>query len=262
MPRRSFPLAAVTGLLIAAAGCTSSSGGASCTDAACASPTGYVTTQASVESSLRAAASKGCARFFSDCAYVCDSPFFSCPTSQAQCVEDTVADYLEDFDLPAVSPILAATCGLDIQGAACTDIPPDTPACDYALVEGCANDVDDLGTPYSWLTPTTLQAPAQVAVHLCEGVDEWLAVRVEPGQHVTVHALEGEPSFGHVWLELTLQASPQVEPTGLTSESLTWAGEDPAAFDPVDVAGTYLVRMDLSGAPAVDFTLRVEVVDP
>jgi|GEM_PF-2616255 len=258
----SMTLVAPVLLTLAPVGCTSSGGGAACVDAACASSSRYVTATASVESTLRSAASKGCARLFADCAYVCDSPFFSCPTTQAKCVEDTVADYLEDFDLPAVSATLATTCGRDIQAAACTDIPPDTPACDYALVEGCAGDTDDLGTPWSWLTPTTLQPPAQVAVHLCEDVAEWLAIDLQAGQQVTLHALEGEPSFGNVWAELMLQASPQAEPTHLDSESMSWAGEDAAAFDPVDTAGTYLVRLELSSAPSVDLTLRVEVADP
>lgn len=224
---------------------------------------GYVGGEAAVSAQIRPAVAAACARLHAECAYVCANPFARCGDSAAQCTADSVASYVDALDYPVVDASLVARCKLDIGRAACTDIPPDTVACDEALVEGCPADHDSLGTPYSHLAAPTLGAvPSELVLHLCDGVAEWFAVPLARGQALTLRAREAEPSFGQLWTELALVGPGDDTPTLLASESMAWQGEDPTPFDPVDADGTYLVRLDFGGAPTLDLTLTVDATPP
>ncbi|MCA9513822.1 MAG: hypothetical protein KC635_02665 [Myxococcales bacterium] len=265
-------LAALTALTALAPACGGSSGGGhsgitqivACPGALDCGVTvahGYVGGEATVEAQIRPAVSAACQRLHAECAYVCASPFAVCGDTVAQCVEDNVKRYLDDLDYPVVDATLAARCRVDIQAAACTDIPPSTPACDEALVEGCRDDRDNLGAPYSFLAAPALAAlPSELSIHLCDGVEEWFTVTLARGESLRLHAREPEPSFGHLWAELLVVGPGDDEPTDLQSKSMRWGDEEPLAFDAVDTAGSYLVRLELSSVPTLDLTLTVEAV--
>lgn len=223
----------------------------------------YVDSSALFDAVLEDLVTKGCSRFFSDCNHLCSQIFYDCGANMTQCVQQSVKRYGDDYEHPVVNAALAVTCGQDVLAAACSDIPPDTRACEDVIVEGCADDSGDLNGAYTWSAPAAAGAlPSLLAVHLCEDADKWLALTLTKGQTVTFQATTPKPTFGNVSLRLNI-ASPgsDKEPTRLDTDNLGWEDGSPASFGPVDVDGDYLVQFHLSGAPNLDFGLRVALAE-
>ncbi|MEZ4264968.1 MAG: hypothetical protein R3F39_01220 [Myxococcota bacterium] len=223
----------------------------------------YVDDSALFDAVLEDLVTKGCSRFFSDCNYLCSQIFYDCGANMTQCVQQSVKRYGDDYDHPVVNAALAVTCGQDVLAAACSDIPPDTRACEDVIVEGCADDSGDTDGAYIWSAPAAVGAlPSLLAVHLCDEADKWLALSLTKGQTVTLQATAPKPTFGNVSLRFHI-ASPQAdeEPTRLDTDNLGWADEDAASFGPVDVDGDYLIELHLSSAPTLDLGLRVDLTE-
>ncbi len=205
----------------------------------------------------------GCSRFHSDCNYLCDSIWYECGPNKAKCVEDNVLSRGEDWDHPWVNAELASVCAADIQAAACTEVPPDTPACEHVVVDGCPEDSDGLGPIWTFLNPHRIDAlPATPTLYLCDDVEEWLELELQAGQTLRVQATVPEPSSGHVNLRLSLPPPPgDDEPFMLDSPSLRWSGDSgPSELGPVDEGGTYLLSFELWSLPAKEVPLAIEVV--
>ena len=223
---------------------------------------GYIDDSATVERILRELVDLGCGRFHGDCNYLCDQPLYVCGPTRAKCTDDFVRSALDDFTHPFVDPGLVARYAQDVRDAACVDVPPDTVACEQVVVEGCAGDEDALGTPYSWLSATEV-APGEIRIFLCDDVEEWLAIDLEADQSVTVTGAGDGPNIGHVSVELYVApASSDEEPFSLLSRSVSWEEGQPAVLGPVDGAGRYFVRFELSGQPDTDVRFTLEVGAP
>lgn len=226
-------------------------------------PHNYVADPATVDSVLRSLTNAGCQRFQGDCAYLCDSPFYACAPTVAQCVADQTKSRLADLNYPVIDPFLGAECLTDLNNAACSDIPPDTAACNLVLLEGCPDDSDNLGAPYSWAAAAALTTlPAEFSVYLCEDVHEWLSLDLKKGDIVSMQAAEPEPSFGNLRVELLRDDPSQSEPDYLDSERMNWAGDDPMTFPPVDVAGRYFLSLRPGATMALTLRVSVEQAAP
>lgn len=234
-------------------------------DPSCAPPaaSGYVDTPATVEQAMKALVSKGCARFHSDCAYLCDGIWYECGQTPAQCVADQTAVRMAYFEHPVVDTALAATCAQDVAKAACADVPPSTVACDFAFVEGCLDDHDDLGQAYSWVNPHVVTGlPVTLTVHLCDEAEEWLRLDLDKGQELVLAGLGEGPVPGSGSVRAALHAPPDAdddEPFFLDSRSFSWdADDDPTTLGPVNESGVYYVELTVNGLPHVDVQIGLE----
>ncbi len=185
----------------------------------------------------------GCSRFFyDDCAYLCDSIWYTCAPTFEQCVENERADRLEDFDYPVLNPALAYQCGVEMVDAPCDDLPPDSFACDYALIEGCPGDDDALGGPYTHVAAFPLTTfPVQLEQTLCDNVEEHLTLELLQGDIVRLGGVSQEPSNGFLWVALSVEDPTDDEPFHLNSKSMPWSGESNEDFDPVTLSIKYTV---------------------
>ncbi len=218
---------------------------------------GYTADTATVERVLRELVDLGCGRFYSDCADLCDQPFYVCGDTRQECVEEFVRAALDDYEHPVLDPSLQARCAQDVRDAACVDVPPDTVACENVLVEGCPGDSDELGTPWSFLRAASLpEIPSTLRLHLCDGVPEWVAFQVEAGQTVTIQGLGEGPGIGNLWAHLAADQGADTEPFELQSRGVYFDGAADA-FGRIDTAGRHFVSFELGGQPTADLEVRI-----
>lgn len=187
-----------------------------------------------------------CARLHGgDCASACASPFAACGASYADCVMHYEAKYAGDADTPFVNEALAAVCAGQIASGSCLDLTPDTVACTYAIVEGCAADDDGYGANYGPTTPHEVGAlPQTITPTLCRSVSEWYAVDAPPGAsklRITVAAAEDRHA-------LEVQAYPPVEPPSTRLPDTELVHVRPGSSDVLSLpsAGRVLVRIELA----------------
>ncbi len=225
------------------------------------SPNVFSDEASTVEVTIEDVIAKGCSRFYADCAYLCDNIWYSCAPSQGQCVTEEYASRVDEFDHPVVNAALAATCGDQILDAACTDIPPDTLECDYAVVEGCAVDADPYGNNYSFLGAWEVTTrTTSIPIDLCDDVEEWFAFDLAVGEVLRVTTHDPEPSAGNLRFRLYQDLSILgAEPDKLGSETSSWDGSV-EELGPVDTAGRYYLSVEISGRALMSATLTVEVV--
>jgi hypothetical protein len=222
----------------------------------------YVDDPALFDAVLEDLVTKGCSRFFSDCNYLCSQIFYDCGANMTQCVQQSVKRYGDDYDHPVINAALAVTCGQEILAAPCSEVPPDTRACNNALLEGCPTDSGDLAGAYSWTAAAEAgPAPALMSVALCEGADKWAHLSLEKGQVVALQATTEEPTFATVWIELHLASETGDEPLHLRSRTLGWSDQDATEFGPVDIDGDYLFRFSLNGSPSAELGVRIDVTE-
>lgn len=129
-----------------------------------------------------------CHRLFSDCASQCaalGSAF--CPSSEPTCVADEARRSTDRYAYPMASDGLAAGCAAQLGSASCSDLSPDSVECDSWLVNGCPNDDDGFGTPYSALNAAPLPVgPAAFSPLFCEHVVEYFSVDLDAGEGISL----------------------------------------------------------------------------
>ncbi len=193
-----------------------------------------------------------CGRAHSDCSELCDIPGAICGDSRSQCVENFARAVVEDLAVPMSSDRLAQACAQQIEQRSCTDLSPDSPECDFSIVEGCGNDDDEHGYNYSWLASKTLsELPSPLNVSLCESVSEWFSFRLEANERLKISLLGGT---GQAWVTLHApvgapggrQDVDQIKAHHIDALS---ANETEFEFDPVPRAGAYYLELDLNRAP-------------
>ncbi len=205
----------------------------------------YVAGADAARTAARCPVEVACARLHGgDCASTCASPFAACGTSYADCMRHYEAKYAEDADAPFVNEALAAVCASQIASGSCLDLTPDTIACTYAIVEGCADDDDGYGANYGPTTPHELGAlPRTITPTLCRSVSEWYSVDVPPGAdklRITVAQAEER----HV---LRVQAYAPVLPTDkrLPDAETVFVRPGSTVVLSLPSAGRVLVRVEL-----------------
>jgi hypothetical protein len=195
-----------------------------------------------VDAAVRSIVRRGCARVHGECSAICDNPFVECFASVDACADAWAADYVEDFDFPLLDPVLAANCAAQVDVASCNDVSPDTLECEYALVESCPGDGDDLGSPYSPFRAAAIASNGTVTVHLCEDVEEYYAVYLEEGDSLSVTS---DRSLG---LELyRLIASSRGE---AVLEMISYVNPDGDATPAIASSGVYLLEARSGSATA------------
>lgn len=177
---------------------------------------------------------RACARLHGECSAVCDNVLVECYDTAATCTEQWYADYLEDYRFPLVDPALVAECAAQVDRRRCTDLRPDTAACEYAIVDSCHDDRDDFEAPYSpfWAVDVELERP--LSIHLCADVPEYYAVELSAGDTlVLVELVENEGP--HLWSDLLRRTE---DAAGNTFFEEYHLGE------PVPLDGEYIVVLD------------------
>lgn len=140
---------------------------------------------------------RACERLHGDCSSVCDNPFFECYEDVATCTEQWRLDYLSDYAAPLVDDERVARCGAQVDEQACTDLRPDTPECEFAIVERCVGDGDAYGAIYSPFTPGSAVLGETIELQLCQSIEEFFAIELEQGATLEVIGDDStpQPSF-------------------------------------------------------------------
>lgn len=202
----------------------------------------------------------GCARLWSDCNSRCMDDFVYCGGSEDQCVHDYAKNAVEDLIYPVYSTELAEKCAQQLEERSCIDLDPDSPECEAAVLEGCPNDQDGYGAPYSWLSAAPIEMlPATLRPHLCSGADEWFAIHLEAGELAQLGVVGGT---GQAWVGL-------YQPVGVPGRmDVEDVGHDvhvdPAStfqetqsFIAAPVTGTYYLKFSLNQVSVGDLNVVV-----
>jgi hypothetical protein len=187
---------------------------------------------------------RACERLHGECASVCDNVFVECYDDIATCTEQWKLDYLADYDAPIVDDDLVERCAADVDQQSCTDLRPDTPACEYAIVEGCVGDDDAHGAIYSPFTPGAARVGEVIEVELCEWVVEYFAIELEAGAVLETLGADDGPVPGfieRVELLETTEGDAVIESANLGT--------------PVAHAGTYLLAVESATAGSFRFSI-------
>lgn len=210
---------------------------------------------------VRVAAEAACDRLWGDCASLCDSDWVYCGGSREQCVEDYARSAVEDLAYPVYSEELANACAEQLAIRSCIDLDPNSPECNSAVLEGCPNDEDGYGRPYSWLAAYDIpELPTTISPHLCEAAEEWFAVHLEAGEALAVTLAGGH---GSAWLGLyapvgAVGGAQDVENMGHSVHVDTDdTRQEIELFEAAPVAGTYYLQIDLNRVTQGDLEIAI-----
>jgi len=135
---------------------------------------------------------RACRRLHGECSALCDNVLVECYDDVATCTEQWKAEYLEDYGSPRLDEELAAECADQVDRQSCTDLYPDTAACDYALVDTCPDDSDAYGAPYSPFTAHPIALGEALDLDLCDGVAEHFVLSLAAGTKIELESPTGE----------------------------------------------------------------------
>jgi hypothetical protein len=190
---------------------------------------------------------RACSRLHGECSAVCDNLLVECYDDVATCATQWQADYTEDFRYPLVVDGLLSECAAQVDRAACTDIEPDTFACEFAIVDSCPDDADGDATPYSpvWAVPLAVGTP--VRIFLCADVPEYYEVELAAGQSIELEMDESAPRrpFARLML-LSTDARGEI------------VADEFSPGTPVPEDGTYIMLIDTIARGDYAFTIAVE----
>lgn len=137
---------------------------------------------------------RACARLHGECASVCLSPFLECYGDPGTCADQWEADFLADFEDPLIDTERMRRCAEQVDEQSCTDLEPDTLECEYAIVDSCAGDRDELGQPYSPFLATAVATDAELHIEVCPRVEEFVAIELDRGAVLEIVRPEDAPS--------------------------------------------------------------------
>lgn len=186
------------------------------------------------ERGVKAPFARACARLHGECSDVCDNLFVECYGDAATCTEQWTAEYLEDYRFPLVDESLLADCAAQVDRQACTELEPDSVACEFAIVESCPEDTDVYGANYSPFSAHPVQLGDELQVHLCDSVPEFFSLTLQGGTELEILE-EGDRSsaYGEL-LRFSTNAAGDV------------ISERSSLSDPVPVDGEYVLAIDAS----------------